>query len=207
MNHVLLVAIIWCSWHQRPVTAFWSVAATSGIKCSRQIRAIRRLRPLLTEILRRNEPSVCGSWWSLTARVNERSPRPCFLWLAAFSPSGRSLIDFSGLELRLCPYWSLILGPVSSPIKSSLSRHYGPTLMNTTFLPTSQCCIPYAVRLRCFLTPFLTLFQLCSRIMLEIICLKKQRSAEINIFPLRKVYFSNLFSKLSFSLWTLWCFV
>lgn len=90
-----------------------------------------------------NEQSVSsyGSWWSLTRRINEREPEAMFPWLAPFFLSSRRLIDFNGLELRLCSYWSLIPSPVSSPIKSSLIRHYGPLLMNTTFLPTSQCCV------------------------------------------------------------------
>ena len=99
------------------------------------------------------EWAICWSRWSLTERVNERERS---VWLAAFSPSGRRLIDFSGLEPRLCPYWSIIPSPVSPPIKSSLSRHYGPLLMNTTFLPTSQC-VHCAACLWCFLTSFLTI--------------------------------------------------
>lgn len=81
--------------------------------------------------------------------------RVYFNWL--HSPfQGRRLIDFSKLEPRLCPYWSLIPSPVSSAIKSSLNRRYGPLLMNATSLPTTPCCIHYAVCLWCFLTSFLT---------------------------------------------------
>lgn len=110
--------------------------------------------------IRWNELSVCSgwSWWSFTAKVNEQEPVGIFFFgLAEFSLSSGRLIDFSGLEPRLCPYWSLIPSSVSSPIKSSLSCHCGPLPINTTSLPTSQCGLRYAARLWCRLTFSLTL--------------------------------------------------